>query len=530
MADTPSDDPYSRSPSPPPWISPTLAISAIPYLDRSVSTASSSSVSGRSVSSNRSVSDGGTSRRRGYMRPQATVFSDSARNRESVMSLGSIAHLQYYFARTGLLDGKGGQFAKGRKESGGAGGVEAGSLGADANSRFLFSPTEKSASDIGLSLDDAQSGLLVSPDGEDETGGSWEEQEPIMLPPTVSTYLQRPVYVPPPPNIGVLRRELRETLEEAEKGLLGTRTGPGTGTEADWDTEAPPEVPDRTAESQGWYEIEGLHILDTVTLAIRAARNYYTAHEQPQRLYALKSERQIRTELYQTLDILKRMATRNFAGGVRQAERQGILGWIRGISSLLDTDEATERAEEQEREKWSWREGDWTGREREREWLFLKSFAPEPDMLPPWTEPPDESSLPTPFIESLRTGLRLVLLHNALVRKSRRQFEEIRVYHTDTAKPYRCAENLRFWIKAAELRWEVKLRVDVMGVVHGVDAAALKGFETALLMWSKAVREEITAEWREQKQASQRRMPTLRIDTHNDGLEETEPVMSPAAV
>ncbi|KAJ9648746.1 hypothetical protein H2199_000659 [Coniosporium tulheliwenetii] len=436
------------------------------------------------------------------MRPQATVFSDSARNRESVMSLGSIAHLQYYFARTGLLDGKGGQFAKGRKASGGAGGVEAGSLGADANSRILFSPTEKSASDIGLSLDDAQSGLLVSPDGEDETGGGWEEQEPIMLPPTVSTYLQRPVYVPPPPNIGVLRRELRETLEEAEKGLLGTRTGPGTGTEADWDTEAPPEVPDRTAESQGWYEIEGLHILDTVTLAIRAARNYYTAHEQPQRLYALKSERQIRTELYQTLDILKRMATRNFAGGVRQAERQGILGWIRGISSLLDTDEATERAEEQEREKWSWREGDWT----------------------------DESSLPTLFIESLRTGLRLVLLHNALVRKSRRQFEEIRVYHTDTAKPYRCAENLRFWIKAAELRWEVKLRVDVMGVVHGVDAAALKGFETALLMWSKAVREEITAEWREQKQASQRRMPTLRIDTHNDGLEETEPVMSPAAV
>ena len=28
------------------------------------------------------------------------------------MCLGSIAHLQYYFARTGLLDGKGGQMAK----------------------------------------------------------------------------------------------------------------------------------------------------------------------------------------------------------------------------------------------------------------------------------------------------------------------------------------------------------------------------------------------------------------------------------
>lgn len=438
------------------------------------------------------------------------------------MSLGSIAHLQYYFARTGLLDGKGGQLAKARKPSG-AGGIGSEGAGGEDNSTFLFSPTEKSVSEFGLSLDDTQNGLLVSPDGDDETSGSWEEQEPIMLPPTVSTYLQRPVYVPPPPNMAVLRRELRETLEEAEKGLSATtKDGSSTNSEARGDTAAQCGLPDNTADSQGWYEIEGLHILDTVTLAIRAARNYYTAHEQPQRLYAFKPERVIRKELYQTLDVLKRMATRNFAGGVRQPERESILEWIAGIGKLLDTDEATERAEEQEREKWSWREDDWTGREREREWLFLKSFAPEPDMLPRWTEPSDENPLPTPFLESLRTGLRLVLLHNALVRKSRRQFEEIRVYHTDTAKPYRCAENLRFWIKAAALRWEVKLSVDVMGVVQGANEAAWRGFEDALLAWSRAVREEITAEWREQKQESQRKMPTLRIDTYHDGLDATE--------
>ena len=47
------------------------------------------------------------------MRPQGTAFAESARNRDSVMSLGSIAHMQYYFARTGLLDGKGAQLAKG---------------------------------------------------------------------------------------------------------------------------------------------------------------------------------------------------------------------------------------------------------------------------------------------------------------------------------------------------------------------------------------------------------------------------------
>lgn len=47
-------------------------------------------------------------RRRGYVRPQGTEFSKSARSRNSVMALGSIAHVQYFFARTGLLEGKGG--------------------------------------------------------------------------------------------------------------------------------------------------------------------------------------------------------------------------------------------------------------------------------------------------------------------------------------------------------------------------------------------------------------------------------------
>lgn len=49
------------------------------------------------------------------MRPEGTQFSDSAKNRESVMNLGTIAHLQYYFARTGLLDAATGRVAKSRK-------------------------------------------------------------------------------------------------------------------------------------------------------------------------------------------------------------------------------------------------------------------------------------------------------------------------------------------------------------------------------------------------------------------------------
>lgn len=47
-------------------------------------------------------------KRRGYLRPVGTEFSKSAQKRDSVMALGSISHLQYFFAKTRLLDGKGG--------------------------------------------------------------------------------------------------------------------------------------------------------------------------------------------------------------------------------------------------------------------------------------------------------------------------------------------------------------------------------------------------------------------------------------
>jgi hypothetical protein len=477
--------PSVRSGSPEPWAVPTLALGAVPQLDRSTSSVSSvSSVSGRSASSR--LSDGGKSRR-GYMRPEGTTFSKSAKNRESVQNLGTIAHLQYYFARTGLLDTATGRVGKGRK------------------------PGSRTPS--GTDIDDGMSSL--SPDTEhfgfgfvesplDETGSpSWDDSEPVMLPPTVSTYKNNPVYLPPPPDMTVLRRELRESLvettkhlQELEKGIAST---PLDGAE----------------DRQGWFEVQGLNLLDVTTLAIRAAKNYYTAHEEPQRLYAIKSERQIRKELYEVLEVLKRLAIRNFANGVQSYEVTHINQWVLDIGTLLDTEEQKEKLENEEKESWTWREGDWTGRERERELLFLRSFDSSPEPLPTWTAPID-GELSTPFHTHLSTGLRLVHLHNNLVRKSRRQFEEIKQYHTDTAKPYRCADNLRYWVKAAELRWDIKLDVDVMGVVQGQDDAAWKKFDTALLKWCQGVREELTLEWAKQK--AQTRTPTLQIDPSYEAL------------
>lgn len=524
------EDDRRTSSSPQPSVSPTLALDPCPGLDRSLSTASSSdSLDGHSTSSR--LSDGGQStlsaaKRRGYMRPQATIFAESAKNRESVMSLGTIAHLQYYFARTGLLDGKGAQLAKEDEK--------AMKLKKKRRASSLMPPTSAPrvtprAASMSM-VDTPLSSLRTTSDSfnpapsiselttvvdspiEEEDGSTIfldEDGEPLMLPPTVSTYTHRPVYVPPPPDLTTLRRELTEALESALQVLK----------ESD-------RCPD---DSQGWYELQGLHLLDITTLAIRAAKTYYTAHSNPRALYAIKSEREIRKELYEVLEILKKMAARNFAGGIRKSEKVGILEWIVGISEVIQREIDGEKREAEKREKWSWRTGDWEGKEREREHHFLKCFLDEMPQeageLPEWVDPGTlgDDQLPTPFLEFWRNGLRLVLLHNECVRKSKRQFEEIKTWHTDFGKPYRLAENLRFWIKAAQLRWEVSLDVDVMGVVQGKKPEAWRKFDTALMKWCKAVREELTSEW-EQSRSPGRKTPALKVDTESEGQKENVPV------
>ena len=450
------------------------------------------------------------------MRPQGTAFADSARNRDSVMSLGSIAHMQYYFARTGLLDGKGAQLAKDRekkktspnmnKEN-----IEPSHLSGAAVDDFAISS---------LSLHDGSSAYAISDPGLDHsvvespsefTGEEnfWASPEPLMLPPTVSTYKQKPSYTEPLPDMPVLRRELKEALQDACKVLEETQKN---------ENNAIGEV----EESSGFYEIQGLHLLDIITLAIRAAKNYYTAHTNPQKLYALKSERKIRADLYNVLDVLKRMASRNFRGGIRIGELTDILLWIESIDKLLKKEEELEQAEAAEREAMVWREGDWSGREREREWLFLKSFDADAASLPPWPESAESAALPSDFLKALQDGQRLVVLHNALVSRSKRKFGEIKTFHTDVGKPYRMAENLRFWIKAAELRWEIKLSVPVLDVVHSKNEETWRHFDDAVFTWCQGVRAELTEEWRQEALNQKRRPPELKVELPGESGEFVE--------
>lgn len=418
-------------------------------------------------------------RQKGYVRPQGVTFAPSAGNRDSVLSLGSIAHLQYYFARTGLLDGKGGQLAKEDKTK-----------------------TTKPMPRVYDSPESAQSTItgLENADGSKVDPGI---DEPLMLPPTVSTYSHRVQYIPPPPDSETLRQDLKTTLHEARKALHEVqeqeRQTLDRRKQEMGDATTHKEDENRAlsafSQSSGWYEVQGMHVLDVVTLAIRAAKMYYTSHDEPQRLYSIKSERQIRQELYAVLDTLKKMASRKFAGGMRDEELHLIRQWLEDIEGVLSKEEAVEEQDKKTRDSWEWLEGSWEGRERERERQFLTSFLADGD-VPEWTAADAAEPKPTPFLEMFRTGVTLIHLHNALLKKSKRQFGDIKVFHTDTAKPYRCAENLRYWIKAAEIRWETKLKVNVTGVVNSKNEAWFD-FDLAILQWSRAVRQELTKEWRD---------------------------------
>ncbi|KAL8736668.1 MAG: hypothetical protein Q9166_000034 [cf. Caloplaca sp. 2 TL-2023] len=501
----------TRDSSPSPSISPTPALSACPPLDRSVSAASSttaSTASGYSLGS-RSSSASAALRTRGYVRPQGVVFADSAGKRDSVLSLGSIAHLQYYFARTGLLDGKGAQLAKDEKLKRGPSDNHL-----DSRLKIISSPGSPN-------LDEDDTTSLA---GDDDIGQEWGPGN-TLPPPTVSTYRHKVQYLPPPPDSSKLRRDLRKALRDAEKALnsvesqntegLDRRKRKDTITDAEGRPEEREPPPLKRSQTAGWYEIQGLNILDVVTLAIRAAKLYYTAHEHPERLYSIKSERQIREELLGVLDVLKRMAGRNFAGGLKDEELATIRGWLQSVDKLITDEQNTEKQESQEQQKWQWLEDAWEGPEREREWSFLTSFMLE-GRLPEWTPLEAGTSSPTPFLKSLQNGLSLVHLHNAMLKKSKRQFGEIKTFHTDTAKPYRCAENLRFWVKAVEIRWELKLKIDVTGIVHGKDAA-WQDFDAAILRWCQTAREGLTKEWNESTKLK-------RSSTFFSSYPEAEPV------
>ncbi|KAH8155098.1 uncharacterized protein LAJ45_00107 [Morchella importuna] len=464
----------------PPTTPPFQGFSA-PPLRRIASTSSTTSSSSSARSSLGGRSDT-TTRKRGFMRPQGTEFSTSARSRESVMALGSITHLQYFFAKTGLLDGKG------------AG------LQTKQSSRKSSNQLTLDTSSASLLQDSTYSSLRSSPDilgpceqeffsespTESEMLDDFDYDESSMLPPTTSTYNPQTKSIPPTPDPSVLRERLRSALSATRVAWVQSPVVPQkTGGQESGDNSSEIELP------PGFNELQGTQLVELATSAIRAAKAYYITTDSSL-LLSTKDDKTLREKFLAILDILKSMAQRKFEGGVKAEEKDSVVSWIGSVEESLS---AEEKAIFDMRKKGrEWLEGEWEGREMDRNRLFLSYFDSSTEHLPPATPSTETPTLPTPFLLALQSGLRLILIHNAVVRRSKRPFGQIGTYHTEFTKPYRLAENLKFWKKAAEIRWEIRMQFDVMAVVNGTEDG-WRAFDKDIRLWCEKVLEEIRRDW-----------------------------------
>ena len=202
---------------------------------------------------------------------------------------------------------------------------------------------------------------------------------------------------------------------------------------------------------------DGMDIVERATATIRLAQRYRTQvrHED------WDDEKRLRRDAVDVLVILRNIAERD--GIDVTAEEKGVVRtWCKAVRTRVERDDEVRRGVWEKAA--SWMEGNWQGKEwgmisymiltnPDRYHLFLSQFDPSQPKLPPPTS--------TRFLDILRTGTKLCLIHNASTHFSLRPFGLITRFHTDTTVQYRVTDNLRYFAKAAEIRWEIILDWDV---------------------------------------------------------------------
>ena len=119
----------------------------------------------------------------------------------------------------------------------------------------------------------------------------------------------------------------------------------------------------------------------------------------------------------------------------------------------------------------------------ERYHLFLLQFdSSEPKIPPPSTKE---------FFDTLRTGTKLCLVHNAVTQLSLRPFGLITRFHSDTSVQYRVTDNLKYFAKAAQIRWEIQIEWDVEEIWRG-SSRGVEMLKRELAKWCEVILREMT--------------------------------------
>ncbi|RIB24693.1 hypothetical protein C2G38_2167962 [Gigaspora rosea] len=88
---------------------------------------------------------------------------------------------------------------------------------------------------------------------------------------------------------------------------------------------------------------------------------------------------------------------------------------------------------------------------------FLEAHRPSKSkQAPGYTPLPDPCIDKTEFLASLADGKLLCAIYNTIVRRSKRPFGFIDKIHEDTSRTYRATENLKFFIAASKFRFDIK--------------------------------------------------------------------------
>jgi hypothetical protein len=230
----------------------------------------------------------------------------------------------------------------------------------------------------------------------------------------------------------------------------------------------------------------GMDIVEDATATIRLAQRYRTQiqHED------WDDEKKLRRHAVDVLVVLRRIAERE-DGQASDDEREIVRTWCRDVKTRVERDDEVRRGIWEQAAPWM--DGKWDDEwgspysrllMTERYHLFLVQFdASEPRIPPP-------SSSDDKFVAALRTGTKLCIIHNALTHFSLRPFGLISRFHTDTTVQYRVTDNLRYFAKAAEIRWEVQIEWDVEEIWRATPAG-VDMFKRELGKWCESVIKEM---------------------------------------
>ena len=339
-------------------------------------------------------------RKLGYSRPQQQPFSNSARNRSSVLALGRIDHLQHYFSKTERL-------------------IENRNVSRSPERHMKRTPSNSHPDD------------LLQPSIE-------EFEEPQQL--------DEAIIAPLPPSPP--RNEFVPSMKEQIDPIKLRR-------DLALQIERCKELFSALDCSISQDDINTL--LDSLTTCIRSARTYSTSIPSHQSLAMSFSV--FREDALLVLSLLRNLANRAAADPVKvtitQEESTATTKWLDAVAEYLDNENPDKSIISESMnwirpELWSYSTilAPSSYKDRSGDVISQGEILRFDNLLACYSDPPSMND--PSFLEYYRDGIKLCLLYNAIVRRSSKPFGLITRYHTDTTIQYRFTDNLTYWRAAIQ--------------------------------------------------------------------------------